>query len=67
MMEKGYSNRKLAEALFISAQTVKNHVYHIYQKTGAENKVQLINLVRTLGSGSGSRPLGGAGARIPAE
>ena len=67
MMEKGYSNRRLAEALFISAQTVKNHVYHIYQKTGAENKVQLINLVRTVGSGSGSRPLGSAGARIPAE
>ena len=67
MMEKGYSNRKLAEALFISAQTVKNHVYHIYQKTGAENKVQLINLVRTFGSGPGSRPLGGAGARFPAE
>lgn len=50
MMERGYSNSKLAEALFISTRTVKNHVYHIYQKTGAKNKVQLINLVRTLDS-----------------
>lgn len=50
MLERGYSNNKLAEALFISTRTVKNHIYHIYQKTGAENKVQLINLVRTLDS-----------------
>jgi DNA-binding CsgD family transcriptional regulator len=50
MMERGFSNRKLAEGLFISVQTVKNHVYHIYRKTGAENKVQLINLIRTFGS-----------------
>lgn len=47
MMERGYSNSKLAEALFISTRTVKNHVYHIYQKTGAKNKVQLINQART--------------------
>jgi DNA-binding CsgD family transcriptional regulator len=46
-LEQGVSNRKLAETLFISAQTVKNHIYHIYQKTGAGNKVQLINLIRT--------------------
>lgn len=46
-LEQGVSNRKLAEALFISAQTVKNHIYHIYQKTGAGNKIQLLNLIRT--------------------
>jgi DNA-binding CsgD family transcriptional regulator len=50
MLERGYSNSTLAEALFISTRTVKNHVYHIYQKTGAKNKVQLINQVRTLDS-----------------
>jgi DNA-binding CsgD family transcriptional regulator len=60
MMEKGHSNSKLAEALFISTRTVKNHVYHIYQKTGAENKVQLINLVRTF------QPNGNGGSPAPA-
>ncbi len=50
MMERGYSNSKLAEALYISTRTVKNHIYHIYQKTGVKNKVQLINLVWTLDS-----------------
>jgi DNA-binding CsgD family transcriptional regulator len=67
MMEKGHSNRQLAESLFISTRTVKNHVYHIYQKTGAGNKVQLINLVRTFQSnGSGGSPAP-AGARNPSK
>lgn len=48
MMVQGYSNRMIAEKLFISAMTVKNHVYHIYQKTSAGNKVRLINLINSL-------------------
>jgi DNA-binding CsgD family transcriptional regulator len=46
MMLQGYSNRLIGEKLFISAATVKNHIYHIYRKTQARNKVQLVNLVR---------------------
>ena len=34
MIVRGYSNRKIGETLFISAMTVKNHIYHIYRKTG---------------------------------
>jgi len=45
MMIQGFNNRMIGERLFISAATVKNHVYHIYQKTGAANKVQLMNLI----------------------
>jgi DNA-binding CsgD family transcriptional regulator len=45
MMVHGYNNRKIGESLFISTMTVKNHIYHIYQKTGVQNKVQLINLI----------------------
>jgi DNA-binding CsgD family transcriptional regulator len=47
MMAQGYSNGEIAKRLFISALTVKNHVYHIYQKTGAGNKVQLLNLMNS--------------------
>jgi DNA-binding CsgD family transcriptional regulator len=47
MMLRGYGNRKISETLFISAMTVKNHIYHIYRKTGARNKVQLLNLVNS--------------------
>jgi DNA-binding CsgD family transcriptional regulator len=48
MMVQGFSNRLIAEKLFISAMTVKNHVYHIYRKTSATNKVQLLNLINSL-------------------
>jgi DNA-binding CsgD family transcriptional regulator len=47
MISQGYSNSKIGEELFISAITVKNHIYHIYQKTGVKNKVQLLNLINT--------------------
>jgi DNA-binding CsgD family transcriptional regulator len=48
MMAKGFSNNAIAEKLYISTLTVKNHVYHIYQKTGAGNKVQLLNMMNSL-------------------
>lgn len=47
MMVQGLGNRKIGETLFISALTVKNHIYHIYQKTGATNKIQLLNLINS--------------------
>jgi DNA-binding CsgD family transcriptional regulator len=46
---QGYKNNKIGEKLFISTRTVKNHVYNIYQKTKVENKVQLMNLIRSNG------------------
>jgi len=42
----GKSNREISESLFISLQTVKDHVYRIYQKTDVRNRVQLINLIQ---------------------
>jgi DNA-binding CsgD family transcriptional regulator len=41
----GKSNKEIAQALFISLQTVKDHIYRVYQKTEVRNRVQLINLV----------------------
>jgi len=40
----GLSNKEIQARLFISLQTVKDHVYRIYRKTGARNRVQLVNL-----------------------
>jgi len=45
MLVQGYRNKVIGEKLFISSITVKNHIYHIYQKTGVSNKVQLMNLI----------------------
>ena len=42
---KGHSNQEISEALFISLQTVKDHVHRIFTKTGVKNRVQLTNLL----------------------
>jgi DNA-binding CsgD family transcriptional regulator len=42
---KGMTNQQISDSLFISLQTVKDHVYRIFIKTGVKNRVQLINLL----------------------
>jgi DNA-binding CsgD family transcriptional regulator/uncharacterized membrane protein YidH (DUF202 family) len=44
----GKSNQEISEALFIALQTVKDHVYRIFVKTGVKNRIQLSNLIRKL-------------------
>ena len=41
MIAKGFSNEQMAEALFISAGTVKNHISSIYEKTGLRSRTKL--------------------------
>jgi len=38
LLFKGYSNKQIGKALFISARTVKNHIYSIYRKTGGQEQ-----------------------------
>jgi DNA-binding CsgD family transcriptional regulator len=45
MIIKGYKSPRIAESLKISYQTVRNHIYNIYQKTDATSKVELINFL----------------------
>lgn len=42
----GLSNREIADKLFISLQTVKDHTHRIYIKTNVRSRVQLITLVK---------------------
>ncbi|UCE74108.1 MAG: response regulator transcription factor, partial [Methanomassiliicoccales archaeon] len=46
-LSAGKSNKEISETLFISLQTVKDHIYRIYQKTDVKNRVQLINLIQS--------------------
>ncbi len=41
----GKTNKEISEILYISLQTVKDHVYRIFQKTDVKNRVLLINLI----------------------
>ena len=41
LLMKGYSNKEIADRLFISTDTVKKHIYNVYRKLGVQNRVQL--------------------------
>ncbi len=43
---QGKSNRDIADGLFITLQTVKDHLYRIFIKTEVKSRIQLVNLVR---------------------
>jgi DNA-binding CsgD family transcriptional regulator len=44
----GKTNKEIADQLFISVDTVKDHNYKIFQKTGVRNRTQLVKLVNDL-------------------
>lgn len=44
----GLSNQEIADRLFISLQTVKDHTSRIYSKTNVRNRMQLMTLVRSV-------------------
>ncbi len=46
LLLEGKSNREIAEALFISGNTVKTHVKNIYRKLEVKNRVQLVYMVK---------------------
>lgn len=44
----GLSNQEIADKLFISLQTVKDHTSRVYSKTNVRNRMQLMTLVRSV-------------------
>ena len=43
---EGKSNQEIADELFISLSTVKDHINNLFQKTHVKNRVQLTNLFK---------------------
>jgi DNA-binding CsgD family transcriptional regulator len=43
----GKTNKQIAEELFISLQTVKDHTHRIYSKIGVNSRVQLVQMMNT--------------------
>lgn len=41
LIAKGYTNHEIAQRLFISPHTVKNHVSRIYQKIGIDDRTKV--------------------------
>ena len=42
-LSKGLLYKEIGEELFISSQTVRKHVYHIYEKLHVGNRIQAVN------------------------
>jgi DNA-binding NarL/FixJ family response regulator len=43
MLSKGLLYKEIADQLYISAETVKKHVYHIYEKLHVSNRIEAVN------------------------
>ena len=39
----GMSGKEIAEAMFISTETVRKHVYHVYEKLHVTNRIEAVN------------------------
>jgi DNA-binding NarL/FixJ family response regulator len=48
MLGKGLTNRQIADRLFISEQTVKNHLHNIYDKVGVKSRSEAIIKVKEI-------------------
>jgi DNA-binding CsgD family transcriptional regulator len=42
-LSKGMLYKEIANSLFISPETVRKHVYHIYEKLHVNNRVEAVN------------------------
>jgi len=49
LLANGLSRQEMAEKLFVSLHTVKTHLRNIYAKLGIHNRLQAINMARSLG------------------
>jgi DNA-binding CsgD family transcriptional regulator len=47
LLLQGKGSQEIGDALFISRRTVETHLYNIYRKTRAANRVELINRIRS--------------------
>ncbi len=52
---RGRSSREIADALFVSARTVENHLQHVYEKLGVRGRSELA-AIPGLDAGPGSTP-----------
>lgn len=46
LIYEGKSNQEISRLLFISESTVKTHIYNIFRKMNAKNRIELIRMVR---------------------
>lgn len=51
LLSEGYRNKEIAEKLFVSVNTIRTHIYHIYEKLHVQNRVEALNKTGRKGIG----------------
>lgn len=46
LVGQGMQNKEIAEKLFISLNTTKKHLYHVYQKLGVKSRIAAIHIAK---------------------
>lgn len=46
LLASGYGNKEIASLLYISVNTVRTHIYHIYEKLHVHNRVEALNKIK---------------------
>ena len=67
LVAEGYTNRRIADELFISESTAGVHVSHILGKLGVESRTEAATIAVRLGLDSRERRAKGRSARRPPE
>jgi DNA-binding NarL/FixJ family response regulator len=49
LIQRGLTNKEMANQLSLSEQTVKNHVHHILRKVGAPDRLSIVDVCRRVG------------------
>ena len=52
LVARGYDNRRIAKALFLSDKTVRNHVSSVLTKLGAADRAEAVQRARRAGLGA---------------
>jgi DNA-binding NarL/FixJ family response regulator len=49
-VNKGFTNKEIASNLFRSEETIKKHIYNMFQKLNVKNRTSLLSKVKELGT-----------------
>lgn len=43
LLAQGYRNKEIAEKLYVSVNTIRTHIYHVYEKLHVQSRVEALN------------------------
>jgi len=46
LLADGYGNKEIADRLYVSVNTVRTHIYHIYEKLHVHNRIEALNKIK---------------------